>query len=148
MGRYTHGWDSSRQPWWLLEGKRDTDQNRCKLPEVRINFTNPVTFFTNRVGTLLCILRNSSCWMVKSLTSVRMTSKDAIVSPNFSVIGSGNVVSEEMIEEPVPINQIKILPYKEKKEELIPKLSVLKLTNEFLFEYWRLHHYSECTSLL
>lgn len=39
--------------------------------------------------------------------------------------GLVNVVDEERIEELAPINQIKILPYKEKKEwELIPKYSI------------------------
>ena len=45
--------------------------------------------------------------------------------------GLVTVVSEEMIEELAPINQIKILPYKEKKEwELIPKYSIGSKTNK------------------
>ena len=45
--------------------------------------------------------------------------------------GLVTVVSEEMIQELAPINQIKILPYKEKKEwELIPKYSIGSKTNK------------------
>ena len=34
----------------------------------RENYINPVTFYTNRVSTTLCILRNSLHLMVKILT--------------------------------------------------------------------------------
>ena len=89
----------------------------------RRRFINLVTFFINKVVTILCILKNSFALDGKhaniTVNDVQRRNRIAQLLADWGLI---SVVDAEKIRDIAPLNQIKVLSYKDKNDWILEKV--------------------------